>query len=51
MKVWQTIVGADVDGDFGSKTKTATLEFQRKYKLAQDGIVGKNSWTVGLETL
>lgn len=51
VKVWQTIVGADVDGDFGSKTKTATLEFQRKYKLAQDGIVGKNSWTIGFETL
>ena len=51
VKIWQMIVGVEADGDFGSKTKTATLEFQRKYKLAQDGIVGKNSWSVGLETL
>ena len=51
VKVWQIIVGVDPDGDFGSKTKTATVEFQRKYKLAQDGIVGENSWCVGLETL
>ena len=51
VKIWQIIVGVEADGDFGTKTRTATIEFQRKYKLAQDGIVGKNSWTVGLETL
>lgn len=51
VKVWQIIVGVEADGDFGSKTKTATIEFQRKYKLVQDGIVGENTWKVGLETL
>lgn len=51
VKIWQIIVGAEADGEFGSKTKSATTEFQRKHKLAQDGIVGKNSWSVGLETL
>lgn len=51
VKIWQIIVGAEADGDFGTKTRTATIEFQRKHKLAQDGIVGKNSWSVGLETL
>ena len=29
-----------VDGDFGEKTKTAVLSFQRKYGLVADGIVG-----------
>ena len=51
VKVWQIIVGTSVDGDFGTKTRAATIEFQRKHKLAQDGVVGKNSWNVGLETL
>lgn len=51
VKVWQIIVDVEADGDFGSKTKTATIEFQRKYKLAQDGIVGENTWKVGLESL
>ena len=51
VKVWQIIVGVEADGDFGSKTQTATIEFQRKYKLAQDGIVGENTWKVGLESL
>ena len=51
VKIWQIIVGVEPDGDFGTKTRTATIEFQRKYKLAQDGVVGKNSWSVGLETL
>lgn len=51
VKIWQIIVGVEADGDFGSKTQTATIEFQRKYKLAQDGIVGENTWKVGLESL
>lgn len=51
VKIWQIIVGVEADGIFGSKTKTATIEFQRKYKLVQDGIVGENTWKVGLETL
>lgn len=34
-----------IDGDFGTKTKTAVLEVQRKYKLTRDGIVGSNTWS------
>lgn len=32
------------DGDFGTKTETAVKEFQAKYKLGSDGIVGSKSW-------
>ena len=32
--------GLTVDGSFGSKTKTAVLNFQKKYGLEVDGIVG-----------
>ena len=34
-----------VDGDFGSNTKNAVMDYQRKNGLAVDGIVGKNTWT------
>lgn len=33
-----------VDGNFGAATETAVKGFQKKYKLAQDGIVGMNTW-------
>lgn len=35
-----------VDGDFGSNTKNAVMDFQRKFGVAggADGIVGKNTW-------
>ena len=51
VKVWQIIVGVKVDGDFGSKTHQATLDFQKKYGLKMDGIVGPDTWGKGLETL
>lgn len=31
------------DGDFGNGTKTAVIEFQKRYKLVADGIVGSNT--------
>lgn len=49
--IWQIIVGVTSDGKFGSKTETATKEFQRSHNLEVDGIVGKNTWRAGLETL
>jgi peptidoglycan hydrolase-like protein with peptidoglycan-binding domain len=35
---------ADVDGDFGPKTKTAVEEYQQGQGLTVDGVVGPNTW-------
>lgn len=52
VKVWQAIVGADVDGDFGAQTREHTVNFQRKVFPNQpaewDGVVGIKSWNKGL---
>lgn len=32
------------DGDFGAETKAGVIEYQRKVKLAADGIAGPNTW-------
>jgi peptidoglycan hydrolase-like protein with peptidoglycan-binding domain len=45
VKVIQMLIGGlTIDGIFGEKTKQAVSEFQKDEKLAQDGIVGKNTW-------
>jgi N-acetylmuramoyl-L-alanine amidase CwlA len=53
--VWQVIVGAEVDEDFGSKTKAKTIEFQKKAfpndENEWDGVVGPKTWKAGLESL
>ncbi len=56
--VWQAIIGftgKDVDGDFGSKTKTRTIEKQKAWfpnqKAEWDGIVGPKTWKKGLESV
>ncbi|GHB78650.1 hypothetical protein GCM10010377_80890 [Streptomyces viridiviolaceus] len=36
---------ADIDGDFGTQTKTATANWQSRYGLGADGSAGKNTWT------
>jgi len=51
VEVWQKIVGTTEDGEFGPKTKAATIAFQQKYKLEVDGIAGPQSWGAGLKSL
>lgn len=46
VKAGQALV---VDGEFGGKTKTAVLNWQRFFFLADDGIVGGNTWRSLLE--
>lgn len=49
--VWQFIVGAKTDGDFGPKTDALTREWQRAHGLAADGIVGPKTWAAALNNL
>lgn len=55
VKVWQAIIGVTIDGDFGTKTKNATVAFQKKAfpndKSQWDGIVGDKTWKAGLESI
>ena len=51
VKVWQIIIGAAADGNFGSGTEAVTKTWQGSHGLTADGIVGKNTWKVGLESL
>lgn len=51
VKIWQIIVGVEADGIFGSDTHRATVAFQQKKKLDQDGIVGPLTWRAGLESV
>ena len=51
VKVWQIIIGATADGNFGRGTEASTKTWQRSHGLTADGIVGKNTWKVGLESL
>lgn len=51
VKVWQNIVGATPDGDFGRMTEHITKDWQLSRGLASDGIVGPKSWSKGLSEL
>lgn len=51
VKVWQIIVGATPDGNFGGGTESKTKSWQSNHGLSADGVVGPKSWKVGLESL
>ena len=51
VKIWQVIIGASVDGEFGPKTKTKTIEYQKKHGLEADGEVGPATWSKGLGSI
>ena len=51
VKIWQIIVGVKADGIFGAGTEKATKSFQKEKGLTVDGIVGKQSWKAGLESV
>ena len=51
VKIWQVIIGAEVDGNFGPVTVKLTKKLQKKYNLPQNGIVDKATWKAGLESV
>lgn len=51
VKVWQIILGVNVDGKFGANTLTATKAFQKNNGLTADGVVGAKTWKAGLGSL
>lgn len=51
VKIWQLIIGAEIDGSFGNETLSKTKEFQKKYGLEIDGIVGPITWKAGLNSV
>lgn len=51
VRVWQVIVSAKVDGNFGKDTEAKTITFQKTHGLVPDGIVGDKTWAAGLASL
>lgn len=51
VQIWQIIVGVAADGIFGANTEAATRNFQANHGLVVDGIVGKNSWKAGFDSI
>ena len=45
-KAAQLLLSIDADGIFGTKSKGATIEFQKANNLDADGIIGENTWTM-----
>lgn len=44
VKLWQVLVGAGVDGSFGTETDLKTRQFQTSHDLASTGIVDEKTW-------
>ena len=38
------------DGDFGKQTEKAVKQFQKDWNMKQDGVVGKDTWSMLLST-
>lgn len=47
-KAVQLLVGAEPDGIFGNKTRTAVIAYQKEHGLFPDGVVGKRTWAMFL---
>ena len=51
VRLWQELIGVEVDGEFGPVTHGATLGFQNNHDLVVDGEVGPKSWGAALSEL
>ena len=43
MELQIALKGLDIDGDFGSKTKSRTKSYQKSKKITADGVVRKQT--------
>lgn len=51
VKVWQAVLGAEIDGSFGPETDKKTKALQKKLGLPQTGVVDRATWKAGLESV
>ena len=51
VRLWQELIGVEVDGEFGPITHGATIGFQNNHDLVVDGEVGPKSWGAALSEL
>lgn len=51
VKIWQSIIGVDVDGSFGPITSEYTKRFQASHGLDADNNVGPLTWQKGFEVI
>lgn len=51
VRLVQMVIGAKVDGDFGSETEEKLMAFEKKYGLIQDGLVDEADWKVIMDWL
>lgn len=51
VRLWQELIGVEVDGEFGPVTQGATIGFQNNHDLKIDGEVGPKTWGAALSEL
>ena len=51
VRLWQELIGVEVDGQFGPVTQGATIGFQNNHDLKIDGEVGPKTWGAALSEL